>query len=187
MVRKTFREEVRILGVDDCSFNRFEDKHARIIGVFFRGGNYLDGVISSFVEVDGDDATDKIHNMIFNSRFLTSTKAIMLDGIAVAGFNVIDIQRLNRSTGIPIIVVIRKYPDIDKMFNAMKKAGKDEFIDIVKKAGKIKRFRNIYFQNFGITETEAAELIRITSTRSSIPEPIRVAHLIGRGLSEHKT
>ena len=35
----------------------------------------------------------------------------------------------------------------------------------------------------GISEDDARKIVKLTSTRSSVPEPLRVAHLIASGLS----
>jgi endonuclease V-like protein UPF0215 family len=35
----------------------------------------------------------------------------------------------------------------------------------------------------GIQEEDAEKIIRLTSTRSSVPEPLRVAHIIASGTS----
>jgi endonuclease V-like protein UPF0215 family len=41
----------------------------------------------------------------------------------------------------------------------------------------------IYMQISGISEEDARKILQITSTRSYIPEALRVAHLIASGLS----
>jgi endonuclease V-like protein UPF0215 family len=47
------------------------------------------------------------------------------------------------------------------------------------KTGKIKK---VWFQSFGIDDETARKVMRTSSTRSFVPEPLRVAHLIGHGL-----
>ena len=129
--RMAVKKEMRILGIDDAPFNKFQNpmwipglqkvtnKLLRrfmkgktiIIGTFFRGGSSLDGVISTKITVDGDDSTENIVKMVNESKFKPQLKLLMLDGIAVGGFNVIDIEELNKKTGLPIIVVIRTHPN----------------------------------------------------------------------------
>jgi uncharacterized protein len=41
----------------------------------------------------------------------------------------------------------------------------------------------IYIELAGISLSDAQKIIAITSTRSSLPEPLRVAHLIASGIS----
>ncbi|MBM3309562.1 MAG: DUF99 family protein, partial [Candidatus Altiarchaeales archaeon] len=46
------KPEVRILGLDDGPFKQ-NDKKVLVVGVVFRGGSFLDGVVSTKVRVDG--------------------------------------------------------------------------------------------------------------------------------------
>ena len=108
------KKEIRILGIDDAPFDRFKDRRTLLLGAFFRGGSSLDGVLSETVEVDGTDSSDKIIRMVRKSRFYKQLRAIMMKGIAVAGFNLIDVEKVSKKTGIPVIVVMRRMPDRGK-------------------------------------------------------------------------
>lgn len=176
------KKETRILGIDDACFDKFKDKEALVIATVFRGGSWLDGVMSILVEVDGDDATDKIIAMIKRCKFKPQLQCIMLDGIAVAGFNVIDIVKLHDETQLQVIVVMRDYPEFEKMIAALEKLGYKDKIELLYKAGEILQIDNIHVQLCGLDISKAKELIKISCTRSNIPEPVRVAHLIGRGV-----
>ncbi|MFH1788202.1 MAG: DUF99 family protein [Candidatus Altiarchaeota archaeon] len=178
--------EVRILGFDDAPFTR-KDREVIIVGTVFRGGTILDGVLSTKVRVDGLDATDKIISLVSSCRF-KDVRVIMLDGLGFGGFNLVDIKRVNEETKLPVIVVVRRKPDfkgIDKALDNL--PDKDERVGIIKKAGEPVRAetsngKHIYIQYTGINEEDAKEIVRISATRSLIPEPIRVAHLIGQGI-----
>lgn len=183
---RSVKNECRVLGIDDMAFDKFNEKRAKVVGVLFRGGQFMDGCLSTEVDVDGSNATEKISSMLMNSKFKKQVRCIMLDGIAVGGFNIIDVQELYQKTNTPVIVIIRTYPDIEKIHLALKKLGMKEKIELLGRAGGVKRLNiknsGIYFQNTGIDESRAKELIKKTCTRSLIPEPIRVAHLIGQGI-----
>jgi len=170
------KKEIRILGIDDAPFNKFKDRDVIVIGAFFRGGESIDGVLSAKVEVDGTDSTEKLIEMVNKSRFRPQIQAILLDGIAFGGFNVVDIVGLYEKTKIPVIVVMRNHPDLEGIEKVLVKLKKQELIKLLHKAGKI------HIQTAGIELKDAKEIIKLTSTRSHIPEPIRVAHLIGAGL-----
>ena len=92
----------------------------------------MDGLLSCHVEKDGEDATVRIIEMINDCKFKPQIQAIFLKGIAVAGFNVINPASLNKETGIPVIIVIRDYPDYKKIYAALKGIGMDKKIDIIK-------------------------------------------------------
>jgi endonuclease V-like protein UPF0215 family len=180
------KQQIRILGVDDSPF-KFTDKYATIIGVVMRGGSYLECVIKNKVEIDGEDSTSICKSMIDNTRHREQLKAMLLDGIALGGFNVVDIDELFKSTNLPVITVTRDKPDLNNIKEALKK----NFIDWEKrfaiiKNGKIHKVSTshnpIYVKCSGMDINEAKEIIKISTIRGVIPEPIRVAHLIASGI-----
>jgi uncharacterized protein len=177
------KNEIRVVGIDDSPFDKFKDKKTTILGVFYRGGQFLDGVLSSSVKVDGSDSTKEIAEMVAKSKFCSQVRAIMLKGIAVGGFNVIDIQKLHEKTKIPVIVVMRKLPKIEEMEAALKKLNMGRKLKLIKSAGEIKKAGKLFIQAAGIDFEKAAEIVKLTSTHSFVPEPIRIAHLIASGLA----
>jgi endonuclease V-like protein UPF0215 family len=181
-MKKGVKKEARVLGIDDSPFDKFKDKECLVVGTVFRGGNYPDGILSTKVRVDGIDSTKRIVEMVNKSKFKPQLRAIFLDGIALGGFNVVDIGLLNKKTGIPVVVVVRNYPDFGKIIRALKKLKKLRQIKLIENAGKPVKARKIWVQFKGIEFAEVKELIKITATRSFIPEPIRVAHLIASGI-----
>lgn len=177
-----YKREIRILGIDDSPFKKFTKGNVLVVGAVFRGGTLLDGVLTTKVSIDGNNSTKKLIEMINSSKFKLQLRCIMLNGIALGGFNVVDIKELNKKTRIPVIVVIRKYPDfrrIEETLKRIKKAGKYKLIE---KAGAVEKIGEIYIQRKGITLKKAKEILKLTCTRSLIPEPIRVAHLIAGGV-----
>lgn len=181
------KEEIRVLGFDDSAFEKKSKCLVPVVGVIFRGGKFLDGVLKTEVMVDGLDATEKIIKVINSSRHKEQLKVVMFDGITMAGFNLVDIKEVNKKTSLPVIVINRKMPDLEKVKNALKNFEDfEERWKIVLNAGEIKecrvKNRKIYFQAVGLKDWDAKEIIRITSTRSLIPEPLRVAHLIATAL-----
>lgn len=177
------KREIRILGIDDSPFRKFEDKKILVIGTIYRGGEFMDGLISTYADVDGTDATEKIAEMVGKTKHRPQLQAIMLKGIAVGGFNVIDINELSKKTGMPVIVVMKDKPNFEKIANALKnfKDG-NERLDLMRKAGKITKAGKLYVQQAGISAREISQILKITCTHSNIPEPIRVAHLIASGI-----
>lgn len=187
MVLKVVKPEIRIIGIDDSPFKKRSKDKVLVVGVIFRAGKWIDGVLSTHVAVDGVDATRKIAGMIKKSKHYGQLQVVMLDGIAVAGFNVIDVKLLSEETKLPVIVIMRKKPKRGEIEKALKhfKDGKKR-LEIIKRAGDILsckiRGKNIYFQVYGIDKITAEKVIKISSTHSLVPEPIRVAHMIGSGI-----
>ena len=193
MPRKKFRvikPEIRVLGIDDGVFTPHVEGLVPVVGVVFRGGYWLDGVMHTKVEVDGFDATNKITAMILNSPHYKQLRVIMLNGVTFAGFNVVDIRKLNMETKLPVIAVTREEPDFAEIREALKSLPKsEERWKTMLNAGETfevstrSESEKIYVQISGIFEEDARKILRLTSTRSSIPEPLRVAHLVASGIS----
>lgn len=175
------KREIRVLGIDDGPFTR-KDSSVLIVGTVFRGGDWLDGVLSTSVQRDGRDATEKIIGMINRSKFRSQLKAVFLKGIAVGGFNVIDVEELCKQTGKPVIMVVRRFPDYDKMFRALEKIGHAEKIGLIAKVAQPIKIGQVFVQFVGCSREEAERLVKLTTTRSFVPEPLRSAHIIAAGV-----
>jgi hypothetical protein len=180
------KQEIRVLGIDDSAL--ISDA-IMIVGAFFRGGDWLDGVMRSEITRDGMDGTDVIIKMVKASKHYGQIRVIMLDGITYGGFNPIDIVRLNEETGIPVIVVMRACPDFEKIEAAVKHLSQpEERLRIIYRAGRIVKVvtkdasNPVYIQWTGIDKNDARKIVKLTATRSNVPEPIRVAHLIATGI-----
>ncbi|MCX9013900.1 MAG: DUF99 family protein [Candidatus Methanoperedens sp.] len=177
------KPEIRILGIDDSALIH---EKVVIIGAFFRGGEQLDGILSSVITKDGMDATDTITSMVLGSKHYGQIKVIMLDGVTFGGFNPVDINRIFEKTNIPVIVCMRSCPELEKIKLALDNLPeKEKRWAIINKAGKIYKTKTgspIYFQLSGIDKEAALEIIRMSSTHSNIPEPLRIAHLVATGV-----
>ena len=187
---RIIKPEIRVLGVDDGFFIPHSKGFAPVIGVVFRGGYWLDGVLSTKVEIDGFDATDKIASMIVNSAHYRQVRVVMLDGITFAGFNVVDLKKLGAETKLPVIAITRDKPDLDDIRAALKKLPESQRRwRALLNAGQIFEVstrsdsEKVYVEMNGILEEDARRIVKLTSTRSSVPEALRVAHLIASGLS----
>jgi endonuclease V-like protein UPF0215 family len=184
------KPEIRVLGVDDGVFVPHTSGLVYIIGVVFRGGYWLDGVMHTKVKVDGFDANNKIASMILNSPHYKQLRVVMLNGITFAGFNIVDIKKLNTKTKLPVIAVTRKKPDLVEIRKALKNLSKSrERWESVLSAGETlvvstgSESEKVYMQTSGVLDEDAIRVLQLTSTRSYIPEPLRVAHLIASGIS----
>jgi len=180
------KEQIRLLGLDDSPFS-FNEKYTTIIGVVMRGGQYLECVLSRQISIDGDDATFICIDMIKNTKHRNQLKAILLDGVTFGGFNVVDIQEIYTSTNLPVITVTRDKPD----FYKIEKALKNNFADWKRRLALMKKGRlylikttnnPIYIKCVGIDIEDAKEIIKLSTIRGVVPEPIRVAHIIASGV-----
>jgi len=181
---KVVKPEVRILGIDDGPFDKFRPgQEVLVVGVVFRGKDSLDGLLSTKVECDGNDATEKLIEMVKRSNQRHQIRFIMLDGIALGGFNVVDVEELYRELGIPVIVVIRRRPNMEAIERALRRFKDGERrMEILRKAGEVRKCGKIFFQCYGVEPAIAEQVIKKSTKRGNIPEPLRVAHIIASGI-----
>jgi len=159
-----------------------------VIGVVYRGGNFFDGVIKTEITGDELDATDKITEIVNKSRHKEELRVLMFKGVTIGGFNIIDIKKLHEKTNLPVIVVTRKKPDFEKIKKALRNF--DDFEKrwkFIRNAGKIYKIeieknKSLHYQFIGLQRNEAEKIINLSCTRSLIPEPLRVAHLIASAM-----
>ena len=110
------KDEIRILGLDDAPH---VGRRVMVVGTVFRGGEFMEGAISCHVEHDGNDATEVLANTICSSRFHPQLRAVLTDGLTLAGFNVLDLTELANRTALPVISVMRDRPDMTSIEKAL--------------------------------------------------------------------
>jgi len=144
------------------------------------------------VEIDGRDSTDKIVEMVRSSTHYKQLRVIMVDSITVAGFNIVDLQRLHQETRLPVIAITREKPNEEEVKAALKNLPDwEERWRIIEKAGNINEIQvrrtRLYAHIAGMALEDAEEIVRVSSTRANFPEPLRVAHLLAQGLGGRPT
>jgi len=185
------KPEIRVLGIDDGVFTPHSKELVDVVGVVFRGGYWLDGFMHTRVQVDGMDATDRLAEMITRSPHYHQLRVVMVNGVTLGGFNVVDIKELHEKLKLPIIAVTREKPDFEDIKTALQNLPESEKRwKAIEKAGRMIKVRTrekeepVYAHAVGVSEETAKRILKSTSTRSNIPEPLRVAHIIASGLGQ---
>ncbi len=155
-----------------------------VVAVAFAGPR-LEGVLSTRVHRDGADATSAVAACVGGSRYLTHTRLVMFQGIALAGFNVVDIHALHEALGIPVLVVARRAPRLDAIRAALidRVRGGARKWALIEKAGPMEAAAGVMVQRAGLSLAEAAGAVERFAVNGRIPEPLRVAHLIAGGVT----
>ena len=180
---------MRLAGVEDGSFYAFSRKLRAFTVLCCVGMTHdrIDGVRLASIEVDGFDATEKLSEMLGG----LDVEAVILGGITFAGFNIIDPRVILHDTGIPVVVYSGKRPDSLSMLSALKKHFKDwdRRWGVIERLGPVHQTMPrpseppVYFEVLGGSATWAEEVLRSSALVCRIPEPVRVAGLIARGVS----
>jgi endonuclease V-like protein UPF0215 family len=185
---KSITPKIRVVGVDDGAFppNKRRIRRTLLVAVLFEGLRISSVRIGS-IQVDGTDAQPVLLSLLRPIRF----DVTMLSGISFAGFNLVDMDKLQHRTGKPVIAVTGDKPDN----NAVRRALLDHFDDwkdrwrAVVAAGRLysckplKEEPKLYFEAKGESVAFARKIIKSTAAISRLPEPIRVARILARGLS----
>jgi uncharacterized protein len=209
-VRIRLRRHVNVIGFDDGPFAREHRGRILLVGAVC-AGTRLDGLVSGHVQRDGADATRRMIELILGSQFEATVRAVMLQGIAVGGFNVVDVHELSGALRVPVLVVMRRQPDLEAMRRALfsdvptmrprvrgaarkwrlvERAGPVELVGgAVRAAGRAlptgvrSEGSRLWVQRVGLSVEAARALVDDTTLHGRMPEPIRVAHLIAGGIS----
>lgn len=183
---RSIKSKIPVIGIDDGGFDRFsiEDINIPVFGVIMKGSAYVDGIIQCQIKRDDSQATEAISKMILDSSHKSQLQVIFLQGITIGGFGVLDIVSLFETTGIPVIVVLRKYPDFPKIQAALKKTfpNDQKRWSNMERAGKPIKVQEdpiILLQMAGILPEDAFLVIKKCTAVGTIPEALRIAHFIG--------
>ncbi|MEM3640831.1 MAG: DUF99 family protein [Candidatus Bathyarchaeia archaeon] len=185
MSRDAF-QRMFIVGVEDGSFQKGIEREAILAFVLLKGLE-IKSVNFAKITVDGLDATEKVIKTLRAWKF----EAVMLAGISFAGFNLIDPTTVYEEFKRPIIIIARKKPDNKAVKRALQRHFEDWHIrwSIFEKLGLIHKVTvlssepPVYVEVVGTDALWASSLVKALSVCGRIPEPIRVARLIARGLS----
>lgn len=173
-----------VVGFDDGPFPLEHRGDVDLIGAVLTDLR-LDGVLRGRVRRDGANATGAIMAVIEESRFREHLQAVLLQGIAFAGFNVVDIRALHTRFGLPVLAVTRRRPDLEAVRRALlgHVPGGARKWRLVERAGEPEPAAGVYVQRAGLDLGEAERLIRRLAVHGRIPEPLRTAHLIAGGIA----
>lgn len=173
-----------VIAFDDAPFERTHRGDVLLIGAVC-AKTRLDGVLSSWVRRDGRNSTTRMIAMIEQSQFTGHIRAVLLQGIAVAGFNVVDANELHRELQVPVLIVVRHVPNYDSIRRALftRVPGAERKWNLIQKLGKPELIGSVYVQRVGINPSDTRDLLKATTLHGNLPESLRLAHLIAGGVT----
>lgn len=178
-----FGPRSRIVGIDDGPFGAKPGSHVPVIAVLMRGGHRVEGVMTTRVVRDGMRATSTIARMLTSGRLANQAQAVVLDGIAVGGFNVVDLPSLADALSVPVVAVMRRRPNLAAVRRALERTRHaSRRWETMQRAGPIHEGDGIFFQVAGASPGLARRVLALASPFESYPEALRIAHLVGGAL-----
>ena len=160
-----------------------------LAGVVMRRDFVIDGFVFGSATLQGDDATDVVLKM-YDDLQRPDISYVLISGLIVSMYNIIDIKKLSDTLKIPIIGV--SYRDSLGIEDSLKHHFPDSFeskLDEYEKLGQREKItlstsHNVYVRKEGCTLNEVQRLLDDLTMHGSIPEPIRVSQLLAKTLLE---
>jgi endonuclease V-like protein UPF0215 family len=178
-----------IIGVEDGSFKAFQRRDAQRcpLCVVKMAGPRIEEIQVCLIDVDGHDVTSQLSRTLENMAF----EPIILGGITFAGFNIVDAQELFEESSRPVIIFMRDRPNNVAVKEALQKHFDDwrerwrliEALGATYSAYTYPGELPIYFEVVGAEPSWAEKILQQSATLCRIPEPVRVARLVARGVS----
>jgi len=170
---------IRVIGFDDAPFARRAGAVVPIAGVVCQDTR-IEGLVWGRVRRDGWTATRALVELLQPGKYLPQLHAVLLDGIAFGGLNMVDLPALAAALARPCIAVMRRVPDVAGMQRAIRRLpGAARRLRMLARAGAIHERPPFVYQVSGAEPDLAHEVLVRTTDRGHVPEPLRLAHLIG--------
>jgi endonuclease V-like protein UPF0215 family len=164
---------------------RESDLTSNLAGVVMRRDFIIDGFIFGKSTIEGDDSTDAIISM-YSNLDRNDISFLLISGLIISMYNIIDIKKLWREIKIPIIGVT--YGESNGVEGAIRHHFPDSY------ESKIIRYQNIgtrtkislhtkhdvYLRVEGCNIMEAKKLLDTFTLQGAIPEPLRVAQILAK-------
>ena len=177
------------IGIDDGPFHPkgLGRSKAPLVAVLLHGPHLLRAEVG-WISVDGLDGTPQAIGLL--NKLYRRSCPILLSGATFGGFNIIDPRVLERRFRTPTIVVVGARPDNRSVKPALVKHFPDwrERWRVIRSLGPLCHVRTVagenpvFYESFGCSRGEARRILSGWAFVSRLPEPLRVAGLVARGL-----
>ena len=186
-MRPLHLEKKGIRGLAIAESFRLDSIKSSLSGVVMRQDFVIDGFVFGTATIGGDDGTDSILQM-YDELKRPDIRFVLLSGLIISLYNIIDIKKIHESLGIPIIGVT--YNESRGIEESLKHHFPHSFESKIKKyqklgnADKIKLHTSsdVFIRKEGCSVSEAKQLLNDLTLQGSFPEPLRVARLLARSL-----
>lgn len=173
------KRQIRVIGFDDAPFVRKSKGNVPVAGVVCANTRF-EGMLWGNIQQDGLDATETITHLLKQSKFFVQLHLVLLDGLGFGGFNLVDLPVLAENLQLPCVALMRRYPKLDKMKDAISRLPEvEKRLECIEKAGKIYHYPPFYFQVSGKNPEIIAQTLAYVTDCGKVPEALRLAHLIG--------
>ncbi|UVS69228.1 endonuclease dU [Nitrososphaera viennensis] len=160
-------------------------KSSVLAGVVMRRDLVVDGMAFGRATIGGDDATGAIVSM-YRSLGRDDVNCILLDGLVISMYNIVDGCQVSQDTGMPVIAIT--FEDSKGLEGAIRHhfpQGWEEKVEQYRRIGErervaLKTGKPLYIRCWGITQKRAVSLLDAFTLQGAVPEPVRVAKLAAK-------
>ena len=184
------KKGLRVLGVAE-SFTK-TSTCSTLTGIVMRRDLVIDGMVFGNVTIEGNDSTQNILSM-YRSLRRNDINCIMLNGLVISMYNIIDGEELEKSTSVPVIAITFKDSEglegaINHHFSSDSemKMKLEQYRKLGKRDTILLRTGKILFVRYWGINLEASKIVNSFTLQGSIPEPIRIAKLAARACMRNK-
>jgi len=177
-----FKKGIRVLGIAE-SFVPKADRESLLAGVVMRKDLVVDGFAFARAKVGGDDATAKIVSL-YRSLGRNDVNAVMLSGAVISFYNIVDLDRVHRETGLPLVcLTYRESSGLEDNIRRHFPKSHSRKLARYRKLGKrasveLKTGKKVFVRALGLEGSDLKELLDAFSLEGKYPEPVRVAGLL---------
>jgi len=161
-------------------------------GIVMRQDFIIDGFVFGHTTLEGNDATDIILKMYEDLR-RSDINYVLISGLIISMYNIINIEKLFHSLKIPIISIT--YNDSLGIEDTLKHHFPNSFeskINACQKLGKRKKItlrtsHDVFITKEGCTLSDVKHLLDEITLQGAVPEPIRVSQLLAKKILESES
>lgn len=186
-MRKLHLEKKGLRGLVIAESFTQNSKKSILAGVVMRRDFLIDGFVFGKATLEGDDATETILSM-YKKLNRPDISYMLISGIIIAMYNIIDLKKISQSLGLPVIGVT--YQDSEGIEEAIRHHFPDSHESKLKEYQELEKrdkitlhtSYDIYIRKEGCTLSDVKHLLDELTLQGSFPEPLRVAQLLAKTL-----
>ena len=168
-----------------------DSKKSVLSGIVMSTDLIIDGFVIGHSTVGGDDVTDVILDM-YKRLDRPDVSFILISGIVISLYNIVNVKRISEKTGLPVVGVT--YEESHGIEDAIKHHFPDSYESKLSEYSNIgsrekitlHTLHNLYIRNEGCSVLETKQLLDKITLQGSIPEPLRISHLLANTLLKAK-
>ncbi|HEY7227165.1 MAG TPA: DUF99 family protein [Nitrososphaeraceae archaeon] len=174
------KKGIRVFAIAE-SFEK-HDKKSILAGIVMRRDLGVDGIVYSDTVVSGNDGTDKVLSMITRLG-RNDINCILLGGLVISLFNIINGKHINEITGLPVIAIsYKKSFGLKESIHGINEKQKIQDYSELGERESLKLWtgKTIFVRHWGLTFVDTSSLLNSLVIQGARPEPLRLATLAAR-------